>query len=83
MEDTRTFKRYKVTGPVEIKDGRSGELVAPGGVVELTEEARMLTVRGPNGPQPWEDGGTNVNALLYAGLVEPVADAPAKASKAS
>lgn len=80
-EDPRAFKKYQVIGTVGIQDGRSGEFVAPGGVVELTEESRMLTIRTPNGLEPFEQGGTNVNALLYGGFIAEPADAPAKAEK--
>lgn len=80
-EDARTFKKYQVAGSVEILDGRTGEFVQPGGVVELTEESRTLTIRTPNGLEPFEQQGVNVNALLYGGFIAEIADVPAKAEK--
>jgi hypothetical protein len=80
-EDTRTFKKYQVTGTAEIRDGRTDEFVQPGGMVELTEESRTLMVRMPTGLEPVEQAGTNVNALLYGGFIAEVADSPAKAEK--
>lgn len=81
-QDTRTFRKYRVTGSVEMLDGRTGAFVPPGEVVELTTESRVVTVRTPTGLEPLEQAGTNVNALLYGGFIEEIPeDAPAKAEK--
>lgn len=82
-EDPRTFKKYKVIGSADIRDGRTGENVLPGGVVELTEESRTVMIRQPTGLEPFEMGGTNINALLYAGFIEEIPEdaPPAKTGK--
>jgi hypothetical protein len=81
--DTRTFRKYLVSGSAEIRDGRTEKLAFPGDVVELTEESRVVMIRQPNGLEPFEIGGTNVNALLYGGFIEEIPEdtAPAKAEK--
>lgn len=76
--DDRTFEQYRVVGRALIADGKTGEDVGKGGVVNLDPEPH--TRRLATG-EVQEVDGVNVQALLSAGHIAPLEAAPVKGEK--
>lgn len=69
----RTFQQYKVVGRCAIVDSKTGEDIAPGGVVNLDPEDSVRTFETG---EVQDVPGVNIRALLAAGHIAPL-DKPA------
>jgi len=67
--DSRTYQQYTVVGRCEILDGKTGEFVAAGGVVNLDGEDHVRTLESG---ERQEVAGVNIQALLAAGHIAPL-----------
>jgi hypothetical protein len=69
--------RFKVTGPMPIRDAVTKESIQPGGIVTL-DDAPVPRGPGLNGRPAKPLAATNIAALVESGLIAPVAEKKAK-----